>query len=141
MTGLALTVLLQISTLGAEGLSYDQAFSAAQASGKPIVVLVGADWCPGCRTMKQSTIPGLSRQGKLANVQYATVNTDKQPALAKKLMRGDSIPQLIVYTKSGEGWTREQVVGNQSGAQVSAMIDRAVRASAPKKLASNKPAH
>jgi len=49
-------------------------------------------------------------------------------------MRGTSIPQLIVFSRSGEGWQREQLTGPRAEADVEAMIKRAVdqQANAPK---------
>jgi hypothetical protein len=68
--------------------------------------------------MKQSTIPQAQRQGVLSSVAFAQVNPDQQPELARKLMRGSSIPQLIVYHKSGSGWQRRDLVGSQSVAAI-----------------------
>jgi hypothetical protein len=48
--------------------------------------------------------------------------------LASQLLEGDTIPQLIVYTPTQNGWKRERVTGAKSEAEVEAMIDRAVKA-------------
>jgi thioredoxin-like negative regulator of GroEL len=106
--------LLQASLLASAGQSYDEAHRVHAETGRPLVILVGADWCPACNTMKQSVIPQAQRQGVLQGVALAVVNTDQQPELARKLMRGGSIPQLIVYHKSGAGWQRRELVGAQS---------------------------
>ena len=114
MTNLALSLVLQASLLGSAEQSYAAAYKDAADSGKPLVVLVGADWCPGCRAMKQSVMPQVEREGGLGKVAFALVNTDKQDSLANKLMQGNTIPQLIVYRKTPDGWKRQQLIGAQS---------------------------
>lgn len=128
MTGLALSIVLQTALLASGASPYEQAFSEASASGQPLLVLVGADWCPGCRTMKQNVLPGMASSGRLNNIRYSVVNTDADSALANRLMRGSTIPQLIVFTKTDDGWHREQITGATSAAAVEALIDRALAA-------------
>ena len=114
--------LLQASLLASAGQSYDEAHRVHAETGRPLVILVGADWCPACNTMKQSVIPQAQRQGVLQGVALAVVNTDQQPALARKLMRGGSIPQLIVYHKSGTGWQRRELIGAQSVGAIQQLV-------------------
>jgi thioredoxin-like negative regulator of GroEL len=132
MNALVLSVVLQVVGAGggAAPASYDEAYRAAQANGRPLVVLVGADWCPGCQTMKGGVLARMLRTGKLSWVNYAVVNTDRERELAGKLMRGNSIPQLIVFSKqSGTEWSRDQITGATGEDTVAAMIDRAAKAS------------
>lgn len=131
MSGLAMGLVLQAALLTTGADTYDAALKTAQENGQPLVVLVGADWCPGCVTMKNSTMPAMARSGALKNVQYVMVNYDQNPALARQLMRGNSIPQLVVFSKTEKGWHREQVTGATSSGQVTGMIQRAVAAAAP----------
>ena len=126
MTGLALSIVLQAALLSNGAQPYNRAFYEAEASGRPLLVLVGADWCPGCRTMKQSVLPQMAQSGRLNNVSLSIVNTDAESALASRLMRGSSIPQLIVFSKTNKGWHREQIDGAASSVAVEAMIRRAV---------------
>ena len=126
MHGIALSVVLQAAMLatGAEG--YEEAYAKATEQGQPLVVLVGADWCPGCQVMKHGVLAKLRERGRLKRVNYTTVNMDENSELAQKLMHGGKIPQLIVFTKTDEGWKREQVVGATSEENVESMIDRAL---------------
>jgi thioredoxin-like negative regulator of GroEL len=91
--------------------SYRDAYLHTAETGKPLVVLVGADWCPGCRTMHNSTLPQAAQKGMLKNVSYAHVNTDHDGQLARQLMQGGSIPQLIMFYETPEGWKRKQITG------------------------------
>ena len=114
MMSLTLAVLIQASAAATAADDYHAAKHRAETTGQALVVLVGADWCPGCRTMKQNVIPQAKRQGLLKHVHYAHVNTDRQSDLAGRLMRGRSIPQLIMFRKTDKGWKRDQVIGAQS---------------------------
>lgn len=128
ITHLTLTMLLQAATLSAGAHDYATAFKETEQTGRPLVVLVGADWCPGCRQMKYTTIPELEKKGGLRKVAFAYVNTDQQSQLAGKLMRGGSIPQLVMYHKTDDGWKRAQLTGAQSTSSVEAFIGEAVDA-------------
>jgi thioredoxin-like negative regulator of GroEL len=126
MTGLAFCVLLQAAVVGGEAQSYNDALRSAQGNDQPLVILVGADWCPGCRIMKQATLPSLQRRGALEKVQFSVVDTDADPALAQRLMQGQSIPQLVVYTRTEQGWQKTNLVGARSEAEIQATINQAV---------------
>lgn len=131
MMHLTLQLLLQAAALSTGGHDYSTAFREAERTGRPLVVLIGADWCPGCRQMKYTTIPELERRGGLRNVAFAYVNTDQQGKLAGKLMQGSSIPQLVMYQKSTGGWTRKQLTGAQSASRVEAFLAETTDAQQP----------
>jgi thiol-disulfide isomerase/thioredoxin len=111
MMGLTATVALHFALLTTPTTAYQDAYDQADKEGKPLLVLVGADWCPGCRTMKDEMIPELERNGDLSQVAFTTVNTDEKPALSKRLLRGNSIPQLVLFIRNGKGWRRAQLTG------------------------------
>jgi thiol-disulfide isomerase/thioredoxin len=123
MTGLALSLALAASMVG-EVKSYASAYASAQESGKPMLVLIGAEWCPGCRTMKSQVMPRMSAAGKLKNVEFAVVDTDREDALSDKLLRGNLIPQLVLITKTPDGWQRQYLTGAQSEESVATMINQ-----------------
>lgn len=126
MSALSAGVVLQVCLLTAGAQTYEQAQKQATADGQPLLVLVGTDWCPGCRTMKDGVLPRMARGGRLEKVSYANVNAEDESELASHLMRGGAIPQLIVFSKRPDGeWHREQITGSASEAQVSALIERA----------------
>lgn len=126
MTGLAATFLLQAALLSQGAMPYEEAFREHEANGKPLLILVGADWCPACVTMKNGTLARMERGGKLKNVAFSIVNTDRDNKIAGRLMRGGSIPQLIMFTKTDKGWDRQQLTGAQSEQAVQAMIGQAL---------------
>ncbi|HEY2826063.1 MAG TPA: thioredoxin family protein [Pirellulales bacterium] len=93
---------------------YSAAYKDAQDSGKPLVVLVGASWCPACQSMKTSIMPAVAAHGGLEKVSFAFVNTDAQHDLAGQLLSGNMIPQLVMYEKNGDAWTMKRLIGAQS---------------------------
>lgn len=124
-------IALMLAALGQTGASpepstYSDAYNQSQETGQPMLVVVGAEWCPSCVKMKHGPLSNLLRRGRLKRVHVATVDSDKQRTLAKRLMRGTMVPQVIVFAKTPEGWHREQATGLQSEEQVTAMVDRAV---------------
>ncbi len=125
MMGLAFAMVLQTAVISAGEQDYKSAYQQAAETGKPLVVLIGADWCPGCRTMKQSTMPQLASKGDLGKVCYAQVNTDRDHDLAGKLMTGGSIPQLVMFWKSASGWQRQQLTGAHSPSEIRSFLDQA----------------
>ena len=124
MTTISLAIVLQTAALATTANSYAEARAKTAETGKPLVVLVGADWCPACQTMKNSALPQVARRGALSKVSYAVVNTDHESGLAQKLMRGGSIPQLVMYRETASGWKRESLVGAHDPAAIESFINR-----------------
>lgn len=122
MSSFAAVFILNVLLGTQDAEQYGVAYAQAQENGKPLVVLVGAEWCPGCVKMKNQVIPVMKSNGSLGNVQFAQVNTDNDPELAEQLMRGQSIPQLIMYTKTDTGWKRSQMTGPKTVSEVESFI-------------------
>ena len=111
---LTCTAILHAALLSTGGATYTEGINSNLQTGRPLVVLVGADWCPHCRVMKQSTLPQVAQRGLLGKVAFAEVNSDHEGALASQLMEGGPIPQLIMYRKSGDGWQRTSLIGSRA---------------------------
>jgi thioredoxin-like negative regulator of GroEL len=132
MASLTAAIVLHHALLAVNPSSYHAALSDAQANHRPLLVLVGASWCPGCRTMKQSVLPGLARRGALQSVSFAAVDSDAEAEVARQLMRGGSIPQLIAFSQTADGkWHREQIIGATSEQEVQSLIARALQVQQP----------
>lgn len=142
MMNLVMAAVLQASLLGADATNVPATYAAAHQrnveTGEPLLVLVGADWCPACRQMKQSVMPAVARAGWLGKVAYAEVNTDREGQLARSLMSGGSIPQLVLYYNTADGWQRERVVGARSPSEIASMIRKATEATAVTRQASDR---
>jgi thioredoxin-like negative regulator of GroEL len=126
MIHLMLNLLLQAAAVAGPARDYTSAYYETERTGRPLVVLIGADWCPGCQQMKQSAIPELEKKGGLKKVSFAYVNSDHQSSLAGKLMQGSSIPQLIMFHKTESGWIRQQMTGAHSVSDIQAFLAQAV---------------
>lgn len=106
--------------------SYAAALAEAQQHQQPLLVLVGAAWCPACRTMELHVLPQLRQRGRLSGVSIAKVDAENEPELARRLMQGNAIPQLIVFSQRPDGtWYRAQVTGAVSQAEVDSLVQRA----------------
>ena len=100
--------------------------------GQPLLVLVGAEWCAACERMKSSVMPELNRRGRLRQVTYATVDKDTEQKLASKLMSGATVPQLILFTKTPDGWARRQLTGMRNAEEVHTFLHDAIEKTAAK---------
>ncbi|MBN1851250.1 MAG: thioredoxin family protein [Pirellulales bacterium] len=113
-----MAISVGISALGADQPDFNQAYRQSLASGRPLVVLIGADWCPGCQTMKNSVLPQVAKSGGLEKVVFIYVDYDQQRQLASHLKCATSIPQLIRFDQTPTGWKSQCLVGAKSPLEV-----------------------
>ncbi|MBN1395095.1 MAG: thioredoxin family protein [Pirellulales bacterium] len=96
----------------------DETYAAAHRetieTGKPLLVMVGTDWCGPCQTMKRTVLPRLRKRGVFKKIVFALVNPDRNRELAEDLTGGGPVPQLVMYRKTSKGWMRRVLVGGQS---------------------------
>lgn len=124
MVSMTVSAVLQVSLLTTGANTYADAHRVHAETGRPMVVLVGAEWCPACVQMKKSVLPRVARGGLLRRVAFAQINTDRDERLAKQIMRGGTIPQLVMYRRTADGWRRHMLVGAQSPEDVESFINR-----------------
>ncbi len=105
--------------------TYAEAHRDAVKLGKPLLVMVGTDWCGPCQMMKREILPKVREHGALRKVAFAFVNADKDQELAQEITGGGPVPQLALYRKSGEGWTRQILVGLQTVEEVEKFVQDA----------------
>lgn len=146
MTSLTLAAALQLSVITAGAHTYAEARATNLESGRPLVVLIGADWCPACKTMKDRALPQVEKGGLLDKVAFAYVDADEDSQLARKMMQGGSIPQLIMYRQTADGWKKESLVGAQSPGKIEAFLKKGIDAAvaenpkqSPTRLTSGQP--
>jgi len=124
MTTISLAIVLHAAAFATGAQTYAEAHAQQKETGRPLVVLIGADWCPACQTMKNNALPQVAKRGALSKVSYAVVNTDQEGTLARQMMNGGSIPQLVMFRETNNGWRRETLVGSQDPASIEAFINR-----------------
>ena len=123
MTTAILTAMVQVLALGADPQDFDQACQQSLATRRPLVVLVGANWCAACQIMQKSTLPEVEKGGGLNRVVFMYVDFDQQRQLASRLTAGMSIPQLIRFDHSQAGWTNKRLIGAKSPGEVHSFIN------------------
>jgi thioredoxin-like negative regulator of GroEL len=128
----AMAALLQTSILAADPLSYQQAFEENAKTGKPLVVLVGAEWCGACRVMKSQTLPQVVGDDVFKQVAFTVVDSDQQGDIARQVTGGGSIPQLVMFRREGNGWKQERLIGAQSPRAVLQFLRKGLQVAADK---------
>ena len=126
MSSLTFAIVFQASMVATGADTYADAHRATTKSGKPMVVMVGTDWCGPCQSMKKNIIPEVRRRGLLKKVIFAFVNPDRQRALGRKLIGSGPVPQLIMFRRTRDGWRRRKLVGSQSVDSVEKFINQGV---------------
>jgi len=120
-------VVASFSAAKAPTSDYATAYQEAQQDGKPLMVVVSAQRCPACVSLKNTTLRELESSGQLEDVRLVTVDSDAEPKLASQLMRGQMIPQIIVFSQPEEGrWQRTQLTGYQTTGTVRSLLRKVV---------------
>lgn len=127
MTILGLAALVQVSLLSVGAETYSDAYRATTETGRPMVVLVGADWCGACRTMEHTVLPQLRERGVLGKVAFAIVNLDQERDLGGQLTNHGPIPQLLLFRKAEDGWKLRRLIGHQTVETVESFIEEGVK--------------
>ena len=122
MTTLLMAVVLQAGLAPSGEQTYAEAFHQSTRSGRPLVVMLGAPWCPACVKLKNKIMPQVAQKGGLQGVELAYVDVDKEPALAKQLVKGGSIPQIVRFEKGPKGWESKHMIGAQSVGKVTQFV-------------------
>ncbi len=123
---LGATVVLQVLLLAAPGETYAEAHKTTTEKGYPLVVMVGATWCPACQQMKQNVIPEVKRHGVFQKVAFAEVDLDRERELGTELTEGGPIPQIVVYRKTSLGWRLRRLIGGHDARTVERFIGQDV---------------
>ncbi len=106
---------------------YAEAYRESVRQEKPLMVVVGAPWCPACNVLKESTIKPMAQNGELDSVSVALINRDEDPELVKALTKGEKmLPQIIVFTKDDGQWKRRKLMGYQPKKPVRSLIRKAL---------------
>jgi thioredoxin-like negative regulator of GroEL len=136
---MAITVCLELVTLATSGESYAEAFKATMDKGCPLVVMVGATWCPTCQQMKRTAIPEVKRQGILQKVAFAHVDLDEEQQLGTRLIDGRPVPQILMFRKTDQGWRLGRLVGGQDAKAVEKFIAQGIEEHSKKRTSDSSP--
>ena len=103
--------------------SYTEAHRITLKTGKPLLVMVGADWCGPCQNMLHKILPRVREHGIFRKIAFAHVNVDQEKELATQLTGGGAVPQLVLFRKSKDGWKRRIMIGYHSVEDVEKFIN------------------
>lgn len=94
-----IAAMILSAVLGAEWLSYGEAYKEYVRGGakQPIVVYVGAEWCPACKTMKPRLKEVVAEMGLGKTAILAEIDYDEDRKSAKSVMDGTSLPQTVLF--------------------------------------------
>lgn len=133
MVQLALAVLFAVTTTGEtkKPLTYEEAFTRANEEKKPLMIVVGAPWCASCQILKRETMQPMKEAGAFDDIIVTYVDKDERPELAEKLMKGETLPQIVVFSKKGGAWKRFSLTGLQSKNRMKELMARVMGTPAP----------
>ncbi len=106
---------------------YATAYQRAQSSDKPILVLVTAEWCAPCQMLKRTTVHDMMSKRGFKDFHFATVDVDREPDTAAKLIEGRPVPQFIIFERSGDKWIRRYSVGYLPVDQLQAFLAPSIK--------------
>jgi thiol-disulfide isomerase/thioredoxin len=76
-------------------IPYETALKLAEKRDMPLVIEIGATWCGPCKIQKERL--------KRVYPNFVEIDVDEEPELADKFMKGDGIPQIIIFKKKNGG--------------------------------------
>jgi thiol:disulfide interchange protein len=126
MVRVVLALLLSVTgTAVNKPLTYEEAIQQSQKENKPILILIGAKWCASCELMKRDTIEPMKSAGELKDVIVTYVDKDERPELAQQLMKGETLPQVVMFCKDSDQWRRLSLTGMQNKNRMQELLARA----------------
>ena len=75
--------------------------------------------------MKRDTIEPMKESGDLKEVVVVLIDKDERPELAEQLMRGETLPQVVVFSQESGNWKRFSLTGMQSKSRIGELLQRA----------------
>lgn len=109
-----MALLLAAASVFAASLPFDQGkFDLLQKEGKPVLVVVHADWCPAC-AVQEPIVSALLKTPELQGITALQIDFDKQPEAVKRI-KAPMQSTLIVFKGGREvgrsvGDTRQQSI-------------------------------
>lgn len=124
---IGLTLAMAAPAAGAIHPTYAAALAAQAKSGRPLVVIVGAVWCPSCVRMKKE-LGAVQRAGTFRDVELVQIDFDKQRALSMAITKGSSrLPVVAVYWKKNGVHQRRAADAYHNGARYRQLINQAYK--------------
>ena len=74
--------------------------------------------------MKKETIEPMKGSGELDDCVVVVIDKDARPELAEQLMRGSTLPQVVMFKQDADGWKRFSLTGMQSPTRMRELLSR-----------------
>lgn len=117
---LALGAAFTFAPLAHAAQTYSQqAFAAAQASGKPILLHITAPWCPTCKAQKP-ILGKIETEPKFKNLVVLNIDFDSQKALLRKLHVVQQSTLIAYKGKTEVG----RSVGDTNATSIAALVGK-----------------
>jgi thioredoxin 1 len=114
--------LVATAGLAAGQMPYtDDAFAAAKADNKPILVEITAPWCPTCKAQKP-ILSEIAAQPKYKDLMILEVDFDSQKDIVRSL--GAQMQSTLIVFKGPQEVGRS--VGDTNPASIAAMVEKAI---------------
>lgn len=108
--------------------SHAAALKASKESGKPVVMIFSASWCPPCQANKKNVYPSKEVKAHHDQFVWAYLDADDDaniPAMQKAGVNG--IPHIEIIDKTGK--TIGQAIGGTSPAAFAKVLEEAAKKS------------
>lgn len=113
MNVLIVVLSLHVTATVEQLQTYDEAYNKAMKNGSPLLVIVGAKWCPACRQLKAEALDEVGKEDGLRGIEVAFVDIDSD-AIAGKLRVGRRIPQVVRFERTPNGnWETQRLHGRR----------------------------
>jgi thioredoxin-related protein len=135
----ALTVVVAVSLTASDfpkgSPKFESSFravtSAAKKSGKPMVVVFSASWCPPCQAMKKEVYPSKEVAEFHDKFEWAYLDVDQSDnEKASKDFGVNGIPHVVFLDKDGKEVDKQ--VGGVSPAEFATMLRSTLAKAGPK---------
>ena len=93
--------------------SYKEALEEVTQSRSPLLVVISATWCGPCKRLKNVILPDLAKRGELDGITVAAVDYQVDKELIKSMTKETKIPQMVLYTPTGDNWKPSRMTGLQ----------------------------
>jgi len=108
--------------------SLSAATKAASVSGKPVVVVFSASWCPPCQTMKNEVYPSAAVKAFHDRFEWAYLDVDDESnAAAAEKLGVDGIPHIQFLSTTGKDLGQQ--VGSSSAEEFAKRLEKVLKKS------------
>lgn len=116
--------LCLVVTFTDKNLNYEQGFEKAEKEKKALMIFIGARWCASCQVMKRDTMGPMQESGDLKELVVVYIDKDERPELAEQLMKGETLPQVVLFNKEKENWKRFSLTGMQNKSRIGELLQK-----------------